>query len=473
MRLRTTMTALVLLASAALGGALRADSVDDYVRAEMADRHIPGLSIAVVRDGKVVKEQGYGAASLELSVPAKPPTVYQIGSLTKQFTATAILRLAQDGKLSVDDKAAQYVEGLPEAWKGITVRQLLNQTSGLPNYRDGIDLPGGAYLKSYTGPDILRLASDRPLLFAPGTRYSYSNTNYHLLGMIVEKVGGKPYGDFLQEHFFGPLGMTATRLNEPTAILPNRAQGYLWDGAALRSSVFAFNPSVAFGDDGVVSTVEDLVKWSVALDGETVLNPASKALLWTPPTLPGGVPTEYAAGWFAARAGTHRLLWHNGATFAGFTGVLFRFPDDHLTLVVLSNSLDVPGLSSTYPLYDLTLGLACQYLRDLPKPPAVLPVKETDPQMAALVRLVSDQFAQDKLDKSLFAPAFRALLTPAATDPAHALLAPLGKMTSLTLLRRAPDGSALYRALYGQTAVDWLISVGPDHKITGLRPLPE
>ena len=185
MRLRTKMSLAAWLLGALLGlgmmGQTRADSVDDYLKAEMARRHIPGLSVAVVQGGKIVKSQGYGAASLELSVPATATTAYQIGSLTKQFTAAAILRLAQDGKLNADDKITKCLGVLPGSWKAITIRQLLNQTSGIPNYRGGIDLFRGAYLKDYTGAEIIKLASAHPLLFTPGTQFNYSNTNYHLL----------------------------------------------------------------------------------------------------------------------------------------------------------------------------------------------------------------------------------------------------------------------------------------------------
>ncbi len=445
MRLRKrTSLAMGLLAVTALmalmggmAGASRADSADDYLKSEMARRHIPGLSVAVVQGGKVVKEQGYGAASLELSTPATDETLYQVGSLTKQFTATAILRLAQDRKLGVDDKIAKYLGGLPASWKGITIRQLLNQTSGISNYREGLDM--GALLKDYTAADILQMASAKPLLFPPGTQFNYSNTNYHLLGMIVEKVSGKPYGDFLQERFFRPLGMTATRLDDPKAVIPNRARGCLWDGAALQNGIFTFSPTINFGDDGVLSTVGDLVKWNAALDGDALLDAVHKALLWTPPALPGGAATEYAGGWLATRAGGHALVWHNGATAAGFTGAMFRFPDDRLTLVVLSNSLDIPGVQAGKPLYALTLGLAKLYLPDLAK--ADPPVSDTEPPVTQMLRQVLTDLAVGKADASHFTPAMNAALTPAVIAQTNQNLATAGafKPASLALVSRAAE----------------------------------
>lgn len=460
--------------TASMGSLAGADSTDDYLKVEMVRRHIPGMTVAVVRDGKVVKSQGYGAASLELSAPATDVTVYQVGSLTKQFTAAAIIWLAQDRKLNMDDKAAKYLDGLPDSWKGITIRQLLNQTSGIPNYREGLNM--GALLKDYTAADLIKMASARPLLFTPGTQFGYSNTNYHLLGMIVEKVGGEPYGDFLHNRFFRPLGMTATRLDDPGAVVPNRARGCLWDGAALQNGVFTFSPTIAFGDDGVLSTVGDLVKWNAALDGDALLNSASKALLWAPPMLPGGAATEYAGGWMATRIGGHALFWHNGATMAGFTGAIFRLPDDHLTLVVLSNSLDIPGLQTGKPMYALTLGLAKLYLPDLAK--ADVSTADAEPPVTQMLRQVLADLSADKAEASHFTPDMNALLMPAVIAQTNRNLAPLGvfKPDSLALMSRTSEDGLRkyrYRALYGETPIIWTVHLTQEGKIAGLVPQPE
>ena len=449
------MTALFGLTAALLTGLARvahADSTNDYLKAQMAAQHIPGLSVAVVQNGRVVKTQGYGQADPAAKTAAAPDTVYQIGSLTKQFTAAAVLKLAEQGKIGLDDPVTRYLDGLPAAWKTITVRELLNQTSGIRNYREALALasdPAAAVAKDYTAAQVIGLADEKPLLFAPGTQFAYSNTNYHLLGMIVEKVTDHSYGDYLQETFFGPLGMTETRMARPGAAVPNAASSRLWDGEALQPSPLVFSPTIDFGDGGILSSVTDLAKWSAALDGGALLSAGSKRLLWTPPTLASGSPTDYAAGWMRAEVRGHALLWHNGATLAGFTGAIFKFPADHLALVVLTNSFDIPGAQAGLPLYSLTLGLAKSFLPDLAKEDAAIP--DPSAQTAALLRKVSAQIAAGTLDHSLFAPALQAALTSAAVDPAHALLAPLGPMTSLSLLRRTEGGIALYRARYGKT----------------------
>ena len=352
------------------------------------------------------------------------------------------------------------------------MRELLNQTSGIRNYREFIpDVLTGGAAKDYTAAQVIQMASTKPLLFAPGTQFAYSNTNYHLLGMIVEKASGKSYGDYLQQTFFGPLGMTATRMEHPGLTLPNLAVGSVWDGKTTQAFPIVFSPTINFGDGGVLSTVRDLIKWNAALDGEALLTPKSKRLLWTPPTLTGGAATEYASGWFSAPVQGHQLRWHNGATIAGFTGAIFKFPADKLTLIVLTNSLDVPSVQTSIPLYSLTLGLAKLYLHDAAKMDAGIP--DTDPQTAALLKTALAQIASGKLELSQFTPKMQSLLVPSVVGPVHALLAPLGPLTSLTLIRRASDGSSRYRALYGTTTLDWLIVVDKDHKIAGLRVLPE
>jgi len=197
------MTAsLVLVALMFLPIVAAADEVDSYIEKSMSRQHIPGLSLVILRDGRIVKAKGYGLASVQFHVPASPETVYELASATKPLVATAIMILVQDGKISLDDKISAYVENTPDAWKSITIRNLLTQTSGM----------------------------SAALNFAPGDKWSYSNTGYVLLGMIIQKVSGQTYDAFLDEHVFKPLGMTNTRRDVPDEVVPNRAIGYLWTG---------------------------------------------------------------------------------------------------------------------------------------------------------------------------------------------------------------------------------------------------
>jgi CubicO group peptidase (beta-lactamase class C family) len=270
-------TILFFLASAASLDA-RADAVDDYIEKQMQLQHVPGLSLVVVRDGKVIKARGYGLSNIETKTHATPETVYQLASVTKQFTATAILLLVQDGKIGLDDPVKKYVEGTPETWGNITVRHLLIHTSGIKDYLN--ELHEGS--REDTTPEkIIGLVTGLPLNFAPGEKYSYSNTGYVMLAMIVNKVSGRPYDGFLAERVFKPLGMNATRRSSLDDIIPNRAAGYAWAGAEWQNSPY-LNPTLwDNGDGGMLSTVLDLAKWDAALYGDAILKDAMKQHIWS------------------------------------------------------------------------------------------------------------------------------------------------------------------------------------------------
>jgi CubicO group peptidase (beta-lactamase class C family) len=226
---------LVFAGTLLLNPAARADEVDDYVRSEMREQHVPGLSLAAVRNGEVIRAQGYGLASLELNAPATAETVYPIASITKQLTAAAILLLVQDGKFGLDDKISRYLEKTPPAWREVTVRQLLANTSGI---KDHLNEMHGKTCNGTSPEEIALHIGELPLNSAPGSQWLYSNTNYLLLGMIIQRASGKAFDQFLAERVFRPLGMKATRRNNPGDVVPNRAAGYVWDGAQVRNSPF-------------------------------------------------------------------------------------------------------------------------------------------------------------------------------------------------------------------------------------------
>src|SRR5688572_13890597 len=252
---RTCFFSLVLLLIAPV--AARADAVDDFVKAEMQKQHIPGVSIAVVKDGKIIKAEGYGLANAEHSIPAKPETAYQIGSVSKQLIAAGVLPLMQDGRVSLDDKLSKFLDGTPDTWKEITVRHLLTHTSGIVE-----EAPGFHPHKIQNDAEVIKTAYPLPLRFTPGEKWEYSNVGYFALAEIIRKVSGKPWGDYLNERLFQPLGMNATRTTTTSEIVPNRADGYVWrDGKQRNADIFfAVRPSGAF-----ISTVLDLAKWDAAL----------------------------------------------------------------------------------------------------------------------------------------------------------------------------------------------------------------
>ena len=322
-----------LLASALLASSVAgADRVDDYIKGEMASHRIPGVALGVIQDGKAIKTAAYGLANLELNVPVKPETVFEIGSITKQFTAAGILLLAQEGKLSVDDKIAAHLANVPSAWTNITIRHLLTHTSGIKSYT-GLD--GFQLTKHLTQAQFISAIGREPMEFAPGESWKYCNTGFSLLGYIIENVSGKNYWDFMSERIFRPLGMNATTNRLPSLIIPNRASGYEQTNHVLINR--DYDLTEVFSAGAIASTVGDLAKWNAALDGETLLNAATKEQMWTPTKLNSGKPTKYGFGWFVDTLDGHKNIGHGGST-SGFSATIQRFPDDKLAIIILTNT---------------------------------------------------------------------------------------------------------------------------------------
>jgi len=306
----------------------RADKIDDYVKAEMQRQHIPGTSIAVLKDGKIIKAEGYGLANVELNVPARPETVYKIGSVSKQLIATGILILIQDGKLAFEDKISKFLEGTPDTWKEITVRHLLTHTSGLVR-----EAPGFDPLKTQADADVIKTAYPLPLRFAPGEKWEYCNVGYFSLAEIIRKISGKPWGDYLNERLFLPLEMNVTRTTTMTEIVQNRAGGYVWRNNKLENAeiYLALRPSGAF-----FSSVLDLAKWDAALYADKILKPSFRDQMWSPVKLNTGATHPYGFGWELSTVAGHKLV-HHGGSLPGFRSQISRFVDDKLTVIVLTN----------------------------------------------------------------------------------------------------------------------------------------
>ena len=309
-----------------------ADLVDDLVQQEMNTHRIPGVALAVVKDGREIKAAAYGLANLELSVPVQSNTVFEIGSLTKQFTAASILLLQQQGKLSVDDRISQHLPDIPGAWTNITIRHLLTHTSGIKSYTGmkGFEFAKHLSQKQFIGA----LAVVKPD-FAPGEAWKYSNSGYNLLGFIVENLSGQSYWQFLRERVWRPLGMNATTERDPGVIITNRAAGYEQTNRLHINRDYDLTDVYSAG--AIVSTVGDLALWNRALDAEQLLTRESKLQMWTPARLNGGQPTSYGFGWYIQPLDGHRNLAHNGAT-SGFSASVQRFPDDGLSVIVLTNT---------------------------------------------------------------------------------------------------------------------------------------
>jgi CubicO group peptidase (beta-lactamase class C family) len=329
--LSCTACLLVLLfnASAAIS---QADKVNELVHSEMQVRKIPGVSIAVVRNGEVIKAKGFGLANVELNVAATPDTVYQSGSVGKQFTATLVMMLVEEGKISLDAPIGRYIPDAPDSWRGITVRQLLTHTSGISNkLYDQIDLH-----QDYTEDQLVKKIAALPLDFEPGEKWNYSNPGYVTLGVLIHKVTGRFYGDLLAEKIFTPLGMKTARIINEADIIRNRAAGYRLIRDELKNQEWVSPPLNTTADGSLYLTVYDMAKWDAALYTEKLLKRSSLDQMWTPVKLNSGKTQPYGFGWAFAEVKGHRLIEHGGA-WQGFTSYIARYVDDGLTVIVLTN----------------------------------------------------------------------------------------------------------------------------------------
>ncbi|HEY5093733.1 MAG TPA: serine hydrolase domain-containing protein [Candidatus Eremiobacteraceae bacterium] len=303
--------------------------VDALVHATMMHQHLPGLSIAIARRGHVLYARGYGFRDFAKQIPADTTTVYNIASNSKQFTAASIMLLQQEGKLNLDDKLSRY---LPEFAHGaqITLSELLTHTSGIPDYVDLNDLPHRATAKQFA--DLVRAA---PLDFPPGSRFEYSNTNYMILGLIVEQVSGTSYSSFVSRRIFDPLKMTNASTRVIPASQPDGALGYTYDGNIVLAPQTP--DDLGYGDGTVNASVLDLVKWDAGLDDGHVVDAASwQAMTHSPLRVGYGPRGGYGFGLDLSTLYGHREVSHEGFN-VGFASVNATFPDDGIEIVALSN----------------------------------------------------------------------------------------------------------------------------------------
>ena len=311
--------------------------VDSVAGAAVAEKRTAGVSIAVAKNGRTVLAKGYGFADLENDVPATPETVYRIGSVTKQFTSAAIMRLMEQGKLSLDDTLQKFFPDFPAQGNRVTVRHLLNHTSGIKSYTS-LGPKWARVIRLDLAPDsVVALFVNEPFDFKPGDSYRYNNSGYFLLGMIIEKLSGKPYGQYLKDEFFTPLGLESTMYCDQAPIIKHRAQGYATRPGGEFINAEPLSMTQPYSAGALCSTVTDLVAWTQALSSGKVVSPASYKLMTTPVALNDGKPINYGFGLGTGTLGGHRQVSHNGG-INGFISELHHYPDDSVITVVLTNT---------------------------------------------------------------------------------------------------------------------------------------
>ncbi|MGH8290723.1 MAG: serine hydrolase domain-containing protein [Steroidobacteraceae bacterium] len=344
-----------------------ADPLDRLVEQYMAAHKVPGLSFEVIQNDKVKDSRYYGKANLETNTPISPESVFELASVTKPFTATAVMLLVQEGKIKLSDPITNYIDNAPPSWHQITVRELLDHTAGLPE--QAIVSFNGTPLMDVSTKAQFDLIKSRPLLYTPGEKALYSDPGYFLLGMIIERVSGMKYRKFMQTRIFGPVGMTHTSILDQGRILLHRVSPYTIENGKLRRARRDWQVELP-SYFGIFSTLDDLAKWDIALTEGKIVRPATLQEMWTPQKLSGGQDVtirgkfHYGLGWLITTIKGEKVVGHDG-----FTGtVLLQFPNDNLTIIVLSN-LD-EGSGNIVP--DLAIDIASHEMGD--RMPASAPV---------------------------------------------------------------------------------------------------
>ena len=370
--------------------------IERVVNRQMLANKIPGVSLAVLRKGKIILLKSYGLANVEHRVPVKPETIFQSGSIGKQFTAAAVMLLVQENKLSLDDKISKYFPDAPATWKDITVWNLLTHTSGLGDYPPEIDLK-----RDYTEDELFASFKKAPLDFEPGSSWNYSNVGYVTLGILIRKITGKYYGDFIQERIFEPLHMTTARVISEADIVPNRAAGYQLVKGELKNQDWVSPSTNSTADGSLYFSILDLVKWDASLYTDSPLTQASREKIWRAARLRDGTTKHYGFGWHLGEYYGRRLAFHGGA-WQGFKTFIIRFLDTELTIIFLANSWETRDFkfaralaSAFYPAFSL---------------PDVKTIADPDPKTTSLIRRALMQVAMRKLDEQLFTSDCRAAM---------------------------------------------------------------
>jgi CubicO group peptidase (beta-lactamase class C family) len=466
MKLVLLVSGFALLAAPDRGSA--PDPLDRYVRAFVERHRIPSAAIAIVRNEQVVKVGAYGQASLELNSPAGPQTVYEIGSITKQFTAEVVLMLVADGKIDLDAPIARYLPNLPAQWQPITVRHLLTHTSGLPDW-ESLGLLD--FHREYTPSEFIQLIGNRPLDFSPGAQWSYTNSAFPLLGMIVETVTGESYERVVGERILQPAGMTKTRFRHALELVPNRAAGYSDSGGVFKNGE-PLRPRLLAPNGGILSTVGDMAKWDIALTRGTLVKPATFEQMAAPVVLNDGRRFNAGMAWFVDAFRGHRFVFHNGSTAAGFSSVIYRYPEDRLFVVVLMN-IDRGALVNQLATGIAGLvvpGLSIQTLPERPDP---------DRSMGRrLLALLAD--VAENRDSELLAPSLRNPPGPPRTTPSFGFSGKVDRFAFLEREDHGPQGverfglvvrwTYRYKLVSGSRVIYYTFELTPEAKVARFSP---
>ncbi len=432
--------------------------VDSLIKSEMQTQKIPGISMVVVRDGKIDYVKGYGFSNLEHKVAVKPETIFQSGSVGKQFTAFAIMLLVEEGKISLDDPLTKFFNDAPVEWEKIKIKNLLTHSGGFGDYPHDFD-----FRADYTEDSLYRIIKKVPLDFKVGERSQYSNIGYVTLGLIISKVTGKFYGEFLKQRIFDPLGMSTARIISEYDIVPNRAAGYRLNDDEIKNQEWV-SPSINTTADGsLYLTALDMAKWEAGLNAGKLLKKESYLAMWSPVTLNNGATYPYGFGWRIDSINKKRIIEHNG-TWQGFESVIKRYPEKKLAVIIFSN------LRRSNPSKIATRILEL-YQNEL-LIPRLKAIKDTEPAITAIAREFVVKSMENKLTADLFTSEFGPQIMGISARIATNLKAK-GTFIKLELLDRKSkeDGTTIYhyRLYFSKEEVELLLTFTKDNKIAAVE----
>lgn len=339
----TIVLILTIIATIAAKGQSKSEQIDELIAGFVKQRQFNG-TVLVAENGTVIHKKGYGYANVELQSPAETDTKYRLASVTKQFTAMAVMQLVERGTLKLDGTISDYLPDYPtNTGAKVTIHHLLTHTSGIPSYTDFPGFMQRHVRDPYSPQDFITFFKDSSLLFTPGERFAYNNSAYFLLGVIIEKVTGKPYAQVLSEQIFVPLGMKNSGYDMHARILPKRATGYQLNGDQLANAPY-IDMTIPYSAGSLYSTVEDLFRWDSALYTERLVKQPAKEKMFTPyiHAAGRGIPSYYGYGWFIGKeqvgnsTDSVETIEHGGGIF-GFNTLMFRVPQKKQTIILLSN----------------------------------------------------------------------------------------------------------------------------------------
>src|ERR1700719_2228317 len=417
-------------------------AIDRYMAAEMRREDVPGVAVGIYSRGQILLAKGYGLANIELNVPVKAETIFQSGSVGKQFTSAAIMMLVEEGKIGLDDSIVKYFPNAPPTWQTIRVKNLLSHTSGLSEYEsnDRVGPQGPFYMRlDFTEDELVNKIEALPIEFKPGDKWDYRNTNYVLLGVIIHKVTGSFYADYLQQRIFKPLGMSSTRLISEADIIPNRSAGYEHKGEVIQNQSWVSPTFNSTADGALYFNVLDLAKWDEALYGTKLLRQSSLDRTWTVFLLNDGKPNSanYGFAWEINSVNGHKQIDHGGA-WQGFRCHILRYPDDSISVVVLTNA------DSARP------EQFAHVIAGIVNPALVLPklvaIEDKQPELARRLRAFFDQIAAGRDVKEQLSPRLAERLSPEVRGNVAAQFKPVWPPDRMTLVSRPEkDGGTVSR----------------------------